>query len=201
MGENPERIIHPIENFGPRDVSNLYWESDKIALAVGYCQSAWGEVEGELSNIYRVVANIPKCEIAIASFYSVVSFDGKLQMVDSVMKRGLIEFASTLRKWESLHKDIKKLKSKRNKLSHGRIVTYSVGSDGGCHWIPYYNGNTLMDSIEFGGAIPKILPGNPMGAMCSDDILIVERDFRFLAERLNILLGDLIEELGFPISV
>jgi hypothetical protein len=97
-------------------------ESLNFYSALGSAITQWEFVEAELCNTFISLIGAQYVMAANTAFYSVVSVEGRLNMVNSAASSTLSMLPDLLKEWDEIHKKIKVAKKKRNALAHFSVM-------------------------------------------------------------------------------
>ena len=131
---------------------------------VGHALTKWTELESQLSFLYANCMNARLMLFAIESFYSVSSFDGRINLTNTAvrLKSENNNDKMILQKWKPLNKKLRdKVKDKRNQIAHGRVAP-RVAKEGdnfiyrGTFLIPYFGLFRANFGISFFEDVPFI---------------------------------------------
>lgn len=103
-------------------MDNLKRESSEFYSALGMAITQWEFVEAELCGTFLLLVGAQYPTAANTAFYSVVSVEGRLAMLDAAARTTLMMHRELLQEWEGLHKKIKSAKKKRNAMAHFSVM-------------------------------------------------------------------------------
>lgn len=89
---------------------------------LGYAITQWAHVEEALYQVYWVGMGQPDNLTANASFYSIINFNAKASMVDSVMTVRYAHMPEILARWRNVYNRLIKRAKDRNDLAHFQVV-------------------------------------------------------------------------------
>lgn len=124
------------------DMNSTQPEVDEIAKAVGFAISKWGEIEGNLCSLYAAALRIPVYASAREAFYSIISFQAKIKVVDACFKMEFAAEPDLISDWSTFKKDAVKVSKKRNELAHGSVMVVNTDPPT-AGWFPFWNGSAL----------------------------------------------------------
>lgn len=85
--------------------------------ALGRAIGGWAQVEGALYVMFLTVLKLPHADPAAAAFHAIVSFQGRLKMVDSAALFSLAN-SPLLARWRALEERVRKKEARRNQAAH-----------------------------------------------------------------------------------
>jgi hypothetical protein len=155
-------------------------EVEEIAKAVGFAISEWGQLEHVLCSINAAAVRAPIYSLAHAAFYSIVSFQAKIKVLDAVFQMAFERDSSILEEWKALKKLARQLSEKRNGLAHGSIrIIYTNPKVVG--WFPYWSGVEITKSYIVDGEL-MVAPDGIAVHYDSQEIREVTARFKMAAE-------------------
>lgn len=116
----------------PEGYAKLEAAEDAIYTEVGRALTAWSQLEEDLCQIY-ILAVCPhelarNPDPAGASFWSIMTFDGKLNMATAAVRPWLRDNETLDRQWSDLTTDLGNRKKDRNDLAHGTVAPVGTGA-------------------------------------------------------------------------
>lgn len=129
---------------------------DLASVAIGHALAGWSTVEIGLARLFCIMSDIPKMDTALAVVDTIVSFEIRLQVCNSLMR---IEAASELEKcmWEKFSAKLMKLYKRRHRIAHFSFVRRSdkLGDFRG-YIGPFFNNSAIVsEDVELLG-VPEI---------------------------------------------
>lgn len=85
--------------------------------ALGRAIGGWAQVEGALYVMFLTVLKLPHADPAAAAFHAIVSFQGRLRMVDSAALFSLAN-SPLLPRWKELAEHVRRKEARRNQAAH-----------------------------------------------------------------------------------
>jgi hypothetical protein len=168
----------------------------ELYTAVGRALSAWSHVEECLCAIYtRTIITDPNAPVgyAMASFWAVESFRGKLNVIDAAIKLRCHGKTELLAMWEIIYKRCRQKNANRNELAHGTVMNFGRPEE--TYFIPSFYKvirSTPWESVDFFSPTFDVRPKNRLTAAQIDHRT---QGFQMFAIRLNKFNGRLFEEL------
>jgi hypothetical protein len=169
---------------------NVSESETSIYAAIGYALTKWAELELWLCQVFcEAVDPTPRSPLFASSsdppagdaFWSIISFEAKLDMTNAAVERHLGETSRArhqelLKEWTRLNKRISEKSRKRNQLAHGSIFKMN-DKDGHLEvsFVPYlyksiYGYHAVIQTPDAEGYILGSIPGERWGVARIADI-------------------------------
>ena len=102
---------------GPGADKEMYYEEKEFYYALGRAISQWADVEERLYLLYQKIINSDNFFGMSASYFSIINFSNKLDMVDKVLRASYFD-DKILKKWDKISDRIRTKNIHRNHLAH-----------------------------------------------------------------------------------
>jgi hypothetical protein len=131
----PDRLRTPRPSRAEEQSQQVVQE---LYLSVGVALGAWNGVESALADIFATLILFDPLEpdrlvgkrIPRIAFWRARAFLTRLDMVDALMKSGLIPVEARLPEWEKLKVTLKRKNEIRNKIAHGVVREVTIERKG-----------------------------------------------------------------------
>lgn len=153
-------------------MKHLKNESTDFYSALGMAITQWEFVEAELCNTFIRLVGAQNGIAANTAFYSVVSVEGRLKMLDAAAKITLNRASALFNEWDEIYKKIKAAKKKRNAMAHFSVVQGHFDKDRHFRLQP-----SLHDLQSFGTTVTTLY---------YDDLRAASELFAEIAEGLSL---------------
>jgi hypothetical protein len=99
---------------------------DKLNMmaAVGYALTKWGAVEDSMARLFGAAIGSARPYVCAEVFFSVVSIEARLDMLDAAMQSRFAADQTVLTNWTNIKNRIGKRKKRRNEIAHGQVISY-----------------------------------------------------------------------------
>lgn len=159
--------------------------------AVGRALTTWSWLEHKLAEVFcnsigRSLYNTP----VESAFWAVVSFDGKREMTDAVVRESFRHVSAIATEWNALNNRLIMKNRQRNKLAHGTVISLGQAQVGrtihkaDCYFAPYHWPNSLAVPTLEQLSDPKF-ETRPRDRMYVRDIREMEEGFKKTTQRLH----------------
>lgn len=106
-------------------------QMDRLAMSAGYALSTWTQIEYYISLLFQNISGIADEETALILMSSIISFDARLTVIDTVFSRSAHSDDFKLI-WERLSSRIRVQARQRNQVAHFQIISlFEYGKPGG----------------------------------------------------------------------
>ena len=89
---------------------------------LGHAITTWAHVEQSLFMVYFRAIGSPYSHSPSAAFFSIINFNAKLTMVDSVMTFRYQSYPDVLERWANIRNKLGKRAKRRNELAHWQLL-------------------------------------------------------------------------------
>lgn len=93
---------------------------------LGLAITSWAHVERALFFVYFRAVGSPASQVPSAAFFSIINFNAKLSMVDSVMTWRYDSYPEVLERWVNISNKLRKRARRRNELAHWQLLIDST---------------------------------------------------------------------------
>lgn len=114
---------------GPGADDEMYYEEKEFYYALGRAISKWADIENNLFLLYQRIINSENRFGMSASYFSIVNFSNKLDMVNKVLRASFYE-NEMVEKWERLFDRIRSNNIHRNHIAHFSTTFNNLNKSG-----------------------------------------------------------------------
>lgn len=169
----------------------------KLYEEVGRALTLWSFIEEALCVLFaRAIYPNRKTPIATAvqAYWAVLSFDAKLNMVDTAVRSRLLDDSKLMKSWNTLKNRLGEKSKKRNELAHGTVIGFKKATER-VYFCPSFHKDLYSKVRYLGEHLSPTFNPIPQKKLTLKDVTQRRKAFGSLNGRLEKFLSEFSDEL------